>query len=104
MNDERSANEHDDDRAADDERAPEKRAPVVPDNGYTREEYAIHATRSELPLFSDALSGRRDDAEWLSSLKGVLGGGKPDAAASAAESAIERRRRPADDAGAADDA
>ncbi|QHC67710.1 hypothetical protein Q0F99_03995 [Rathayibacter oskolensis] len=79
--------------------SPERRAPVVPDNGYSRESYAIHATRSELPLFSSALSGTRDDAGWLSSLSGMLGGGEPDAAATAAESAIERRRRkPSDDA------
>lgn len=71
----------------------EKRSPVVPDNSYTRESYAIHATRSELPLFSDALTGRRDDAGWLSSLSGVLGGGDTDAAASAAQAAIDRRKR-----------
>lgn len=78
-----------DDRAS--EEVPvEKRAPVVPDNSYSRESYAIHATRSELPLFSDALTGRRDDAGWLSSLSGVLNGGESDAAA-AAQAAIARR-------------
>lgn len=71
----------------------EKRAPVVPDNSFTRESYAIHATRSELPLFSDALTGRHDDAGWLSSLSGVLGGADTDAAATAAQAAIDRRRR-----------
>ncbi|KQQ05408.1 MULTISPECIES: hypothetical protein [unclassified Rathayibacter] len=89
-------NEHDDDRD-ESEAPPERRAPVVPDNGYTRESYAIHATRSDLPLFSSALTGDRDDADWLSSLSGMLGGGEPDAAATAAESAIERRRRASSD-------
>ncbi|SMH29126.1 hypothetical protein SAMN06295885_0268 [Rathayibacter oskolensis] len=74
-----------------------RRASVVPDNGYSREDYAIHATRSELPLFSGALSGHRDDADWLSSLSGVIGGGDPDGAAAAADAAIERRRRGASD-------
>jgi hypothetical protein len=78
----------------------EHRAPVVPDNGYSRESYAIHATRTELPLFSNALHGSRDDARWLSSLSGVLGSGDPEAAASAAQAAIERRRRRADDSDA----
>jgi len=71
----------------------EHRSPVVPDNGYSRESYAIHATRTELPLFSNALQGSRDDARWLSSLSGVLSSGDPEAAATAAQAAIERRRR-----------
>ncbi|MBF4461416.1 MULTISPECIES: hypothetical protein [unclassified Rathayibacter] len=85
-------------RTSDEGSAPaEGRAPVVPDNRYSRESYAIHATRSELPLFSDALTGRRDDAGWLSSLSSVLGGekasGEAETTAAAAQAAIERRRR-----------
>lgn len=80
--------------SAEDRQHSEKRTPVVPDNGYSRESYAIHATRSELPLFSDALTGSRDDTGWLASLSGVFGRGEPGTAATAAESAIERRKRP----------
>lgn len=83
----------------DDARPSDRRAPVVPDNGYSRESYAIHATRTELPLFSNALQGSRDDARWLSSLSSVLGSGDPEAAAVAAQAAIERRRRRSDESG-----
>ncbi|KZX21917.1 hypothetical protein [Rathayibacter tanaceti] len=84
--------------AAEPSSEPDRRAPVVPDNGYSRESYAIHATRSELPLFNVALTGRRDDSGWLSSLSRVLGGpdgpvGSPDAAAATAHAAIDRRTR-----------
>jgi hypothetical protein len=75
-----------------------RRTPVVPDNGFSRESYAIHATRSELPLFSDALNAGRDDSGWLSSLSSTLAGptgpvGSPDSAAEAAQAALDRRTR-----------
>ncbi|PPG97189.1 hypothetical protein C5C00_07265 [Rathayibacter rathayi] len=82
---------------ADSDSAPARgRSPVVPDNGFTRESYAIHATRSELPLFTTALNGRRDDVGWLSSLSSVLAGpdgpiGSVDSTAAAAQVAIDRR-------------
>ncbi|QHC71323.1 hypothetical protein [Rathayibacter sp. VKM Ac-2801] len=82
-----------------------RRAPVVPDNGFSRESYAIHATRSELPLFSDALNAGRDDSGWLSSLSSTLAGptgpvGSPDSAAEAAQAALDRRtRRRSDESG-----
>jgi hypothetical protein len=75
-----------------------RRTPVVPDNGFTRESYAIHATRSELPLFSDALNTGRDDSGWLSSLSSTLAGpsgpvGSPRSAAETAQAALDRRTR-----------
>lgn len=73
-----------------------RRTPVTPDNGYSRESYAIHATRSELPLFNDALNGGRSDLSWLSSLSSMLGGskgpvGSAEGAAAVAHAAIDRR-------------
>ncbi|PPH44627.1 hypothetical protein C5D09_12600 [Rathayibacter sp. AY1C9] len=75
-----------------------RRTPVVPDNGFSRESYAIHATRSDLPLFSDALNAGRDDSGWLSSLSSTLAGptgpvGSPDSAAETAQAALDRRTR-----------
>ena len=65
---------------------------------YSREDYAIHATRSELPLFSEAVADRHDDSGWLSSLSSVLGRTQKDAAAAAAQAALERRASRTDDA------
>ncbi|PPF12586.1 hypothetical protein [Rathayibacter sp. AY1A5] len=89
--------------AARQEQAPDstrasRRTPVVPDNGFSRESYAIHATRSDLPLFSDALNAGRDDSGWLSSLSNTLAGptgpvGSPDSAAETAQAALDRRTR-----------
>ncbi|PPH56616.1 MULTISPECIES: hypothetical protein [unclassified Rathayibacter] len=75
-----------------------RRTPVVPDNGFSRESYAIHAARSDLPLFSDALNAGRDDSGWLSSLSSTLAGptgpvGSPDSAAETAQAALDRRTR-----------
>ncbi|QHC59936.1 hypothetical protein [Rathayibacter sp. VKM Ac-2760] len=79
-----------------DDRTPDDRTPD--DSGgdaatpeYSREDYAIHATRSELPLFGEAVADRRDDSDWLSALSGVLGGTEKDTAATAARAALERR-------------
>ncbi|PPG54609.1 hypothetical protein C5C41_03810 [Rathayibacter sp. AY1E9] len=89
--------------AARQEQAPDstrasRRTPVVPDNGFSRESYAIHAARSDLPLFSDALNAGRDDSGWLSSLSSTLAGptgpvGSPDSAAETAQAALDRRTR-----------
>ncbi|PPH12216.1 hypothetical protein C5C71_04565 [Rathayibacter sp. AY1C1] len=75
-----------------------RRTPVVPDNGFSRESYAIHASRGDLPLFSDALNAGRDDSGWLSSLSSTLAGptgpvGSPDSAAETAQAALDRRTR-----------
>ncbi|QHF23303.1 hypothetical protein GTU73_04265 [Rathayibacter sp. VKM Ac-2804] len=73
--------DRDDDAATPDAETPE----------YSREDYAIHATRSELPLFAEAVADRRDDSDWLSALSGVLGRTEKDTAAAAAQAALERR-------------
>lgn len=83
-----------------------RRTPVTPDNGYSRESYAIHATRSELPLFNDALNGGRSDVRWLSSLSSMLGGskgpvGSAEGAAAVAHAAIDRRRSTGEQSGPA---
>ncbi|PPG17473.1 hypothetical protein C5D36_04225 [Rathayibacter sp. AY1C6] len=75
-----------------------RRTPVVPDNGFSRESYAIHAARSDLPLFSEALNAGRDDSGWLSSLSSTLAAptgpvGSPDSAAETAQAALDRRTR-----------
>lgn len=75
-----------------------RRSPVVPDNGYSRESYAIHAARSDLPLFAGALNEGRDDSGWLSSLSSTLAGstgpvGSADSAAATAQAALDRRTR-----------
>ncbi|PPI56548.1 hypothetical protein [Rathayibacter toxicus] len=74
----------------------QKCAPVAPDNRYSRESYAIHATRSELPLFSDALTDRRDDSTWRSSLSRVFdkaAPGQSESTLAAAQAALERRSK-----------
>lgn len=83
-----------------------RQTPVTPDNGYSRESYAIHATRSELPLFNDALKGGRNDLSWVSSLSSVLGGsngpvGSAEGAAAVAHAAIDRRNASDEQAGSA---
>lgn len=63
---------------------------------WTREEYAIHARRSELPLFGQAVAGDRDDNGWLSKLSGSIGAATKAAAdptAAQAKEALARRPR-----------
>ncbi|MCJ1674915.1 MULTISPECIES: hypothetical protein [unclassified Rathayibacter] len=79
-----------------DDRGDDAATPDAETSDYSREDYAIHATRSELPLFADAVADRRNDSDWLSSLSGVLGGTEKDTAAAAAQAALERRARRTD--------
>jgi hypothetical protein len=67
---------------------------------WSREEYAIHARRSELPLFGQAVAGDRDDNSWLNKLSGSIGAATKAAAdptAAQAKDALSRRPRRSED-------
>lgn len=67
---------------------------ATPTDEFSREDYAIHARRGELPLFGKAVAGERDDTGWISSLSGSIGAATKaasDPATAQAEKAISRR-------------
>ncbi|NQX11618.1 hypothetical protein HQQ80_08275 [Microbacteriaceae bacterium VKM Ac-2855] len=71
--------------------------PNPPHDEFSREDYAIHARRSELPLFGKAVAGGRDDSSWISALSGSIGSATKAAAdptiAKAADAISRRPRR-----------
>ncbi|NQX26379.1 hypothetical protein HQQ81_03325 [Microbacteriaceae bacterium VKM Ac-2854] len=78
----------------------ETKASTPEQQEWTREEYAIHARRSELPLFGAAVAGDRDDNSWLNKLSGSIGAATKAAAdptAAQAKDALSRRPRRKDE-------
>lgn len=71
----------------------ETKASTPEQQEWTREDYAIHARRSELPLFGAAVAGDRDDSSWLNKLSGSIGAATKAAADPTAARAKDARSR-----------